>query len=523
MRPRLVPVVLLASLLALTTASSAHATSPGANGKIAFESFRNSNNDIYTINPDGSGLTNLTASPSFGELRPSWAPDGGLVNFIRCTPCEQFTINSDGSGLASFPEPVNIGAEPVAWSPDGQRIAFVDNSLASDIYVMNVDGTGVRNLTQNPPCAYSDAPSWSPRGDKIAFHGGPITDCDTDEPNRGHSEVYTVNTDGSGLVQLTSSPISASDPDWSPDAQKIAYLDYAAISPSTYKGGIFVMSDSGANRTRLTDASDTRPVWSPDGTQIAFRRQEPTQGNFPNIYRMNADGTGQTPVTTDAPWDDAPTWQPLPGSSPPPPYAAPKFASTVKASLVPAFKQCRGGKKANASHSPPLATDSCTPPKLSSVAHFGPQATGLAQLAVIYGDTNPANGDQADVTILSSLSDVQTAAGADYEPNPVGADATLVTRFRFTDRANGTSGGDPETATDFDFSVPVDCAATAASTLGSSCGVDTTADTVTPGLIKENKATVLQTFRFRLNDSGANGIRGDADDKIFAMQGVFIP
>ena len=44
-----------------------------------------------------------------------------------------------------------------------------------------------------------------------------------------------------------------------------------------------------------------------------------------------------------------------------------------------------------------------------------------------------------------------------------------------------------------------------------------------PGMIIENKATVLQTFRFRLNDSGVNGVRGDSDDKIFATQGIFAP
>jgi hypothetical protein len=83
------------------------------------------------------------------------------------------------------------------------------------------------------------------------------------------------------------------------------------------------------------------------------------------------------------------------------------------------------------------------------------------------------------------------------------------------------SQSDPATANDFDFQVPIDCAVVQGSQ-GSTCKVDTTADSLTPNTIRENKATVVQVFRFRVNDSGTNGTRGDADDRIFAVQGIYI-
>jgi TolB protein len=310
-RPRRLPfsrgfaALAVSFVVLLLVAAPSGAAFPGANGKIAFESGRAGSLDIYTINADGGGEINLTGTPDVAEFRSAWAPDGGRVAFLRCSPCAPFTLNSDGNGLTSLPEPVEFGAEPIAWSPDGQRIAFVDNRLASNIYIMTIDGTGLRNLTQNPPCAYSTAPSWSPRGDRIAFYGGVIQDCDLDEPSRVGAMIFTLNVDGTGLLQLP----PGSDPDWSPDAQKIAYTDCISGQPC----GVFVMSASGAGQTRLTAGSDRVPAWSPDGTQIAFRRQEPTQGNYPNIYKMNADGTAQMRLTTDPAWDDYPTWQPLPG------------------------------------------------------------------------------------------------------------------------------------------------------------------------------------------------------------------
>jgi hypothetical protein len=112
--------------------------------------------------------------------------------------------------------------------------------------------------------------------------------------------------------------------------------------------------------------------------------------------------------------------------------------------------------------------------------------------------------------------------GPDYTPNAGGPDVTLLAKLRISDLSNG-SQNDPGTASDVDFPVAVDCAGTSDPLVGATCAVNTTANAVMPGLVQEDRQAVVQVFRVRVNDSGANGAPGDSDDKLFAQQGVFIP
>ena len=240
-------------------------------------------------------------------------------------------------------------------------------------------------------------------------------------------------------------------PDWSPDGAKIVF--YSSYS---YYSRIWVMNADGTGAKALTRDSDTSfiradryPTWSPDGRKIAFvrlRDSNPTQ-----TWLMNADGSGQTSLSTAAYY---PSWQPLPTAT----YPHPQSASQLNVSIVPAFRQCgTGGNPFSAKHAPSLATDSCNPPKPGSVlAAVGNTSQSSAQMTVVPGDADPTNGNQANVTITASLTDIQSTAGGDYNPNSSGADLTAVTRVRFTDKANGY-GGLSATATEYDFRVPVDC------------------------------------------------------------------
>jgi hypothetical protein len=144
-------------------------------------------------------------------------------------------------------------------------------------------------------------------------------------------------------------------------------------------------------------------------------------------------------------------------------------------------------------------------------------------MTVTPGDSDPTNGDQADVALATSLSDIQTTSGADYNPNGSGADLTQAARIRLSDQANGY-GGVSATAGDVEFLVPIDCAPTADPSVGSNCSVNTTADSLMPGFTQEGRKAVVQVFRVRVYDSGLNGVReAGGDDKLFAHEGVFVP
>jgi glucose/arabinose dehydrogenase len=210
-----------------------------------------------------------------------------------------------------------------------------------------------------------------------------------------------------------------------------------------------------------------------------------------------------------------------------PRYEHPSAASPVQVSLVPVFRQCgTGANPANGEHAAPLAVDSCNPPAptVGVVAHAGSSMTGSASLSVVAGDpSTPA--DEADVPFSVNATDIRAGGptGGDYNPSPSGPDLTLTPRFRLTDTANGPSALDSGSTVDQGFAVPVTCASTPDPAVGATCTATTSADAITPGSIKERKAMVLQLFRVRLDDSGPNGVRGDADDRLFAQQGIYVP
>jgi dipeptidyl aminopeptidase/acylaminoacyl peptidase len=179
----------------------------------------------------------------------------------------------------------------------GPPIAFMSTRDGNpEIYVMNADGTGQVNLTNNP--AYDVGPSWLPDG-KIVFFSG------RDEPG-----LYVMNADGSGLNRLPNTLFWFGGA-WSPDGSKVAFVHGEGGDLNT---DIYVMNADGTGQVNLTNHPgwDVQPSWSPDGSKIAFRSFRDANGND-EIYIINADGTGLVRVTNDVPdggFDAHPTWSP---------------------------------------------------------------------------------------------------------------------------------------------------------------------------------------------------------------------
>lgn len=174
-----------------------------------------SRNGIYSIrSSDGGGLARITSNPGGEDIPGDYSPDGKRLVFVRSDengPVGIFVTRLNGSGLLQITPTGMIidGFFGGSWSPTGNTILFAarsapDHRLA--IWVVHADGSGLHQLPITPACggAFSDPrsvscfePGWSPDGTKIAFTR--ISAHGTQE------SIYTVNADGSGLVQFTRS------------------------------------------------------------------------------------------------------------------------------------------------------------------------------------------------------------------------------------------------------------------------------------------------------------------------------
>ena len=174
-------------------------------------------------------------------------------------------------------------------SPLGRRIAF---SSAGQVWVVYVDGTALRQVTSGPLLARS--PSWSPRADALAFAGGPLETQD----------VYRIGADGGDLVRLTSASADEDSPAWS-SRGRIAFVRRTARGD----GDIFSISGRGGRAQRLTRgrADDGEPAWSPDGRFIAFTR---AGRGVHDVYVMRADGSEPRRLTRLGDSAGSPAWSP---------------------------------------------------------------------------------------------------------------------------------------------------------------------------------------------------------------------
>jgi Tol biopolymer transport system component len=306
-----------------TTPGSSSPTTPPTstglkiNGKIAFQSDRDGNYEIYVMNPDGTGQTRLTNN-NYDDGAPAWSPDGTKIAFHtnRDGNHEIYTMNTDGSGQTRLTNN-NYNDEWPSWSPDGTKIIFSRDLGGNwEIYVMNADGSGETRLTNNNG-PWDIGAHWSPDGTRIVF----LSHRD------GDSDVYLMNPDGSGQTILTNNNYDEELATWSPDGTKIVF---ASSRDGNYE--IYVMNADGSGQMRLTNNSyvDAHNSWSPDGTKIVFLSDR--DGNR-EIYVMNADGSGQTRLTNNNASDTiyGLAWQSLS----PPPTPTPTTTTTATPKSIP--------------------------------------------------------------------------------------------------------------------------------------------------------------------------------------------
>ena len=290
---------------------------PGANGRIAFTRFVGGSIAIFSINPDGTDLRQIT-TPDYAveDDVPAWAPDSSAIVFQRCVKgvCHLWRMNADGGDLhqlgATTGLPPDDFEDGASYAPDGMRIVFhrgygrrSDGRLkVQGLFTMASDGSGMRQLTQRgvrAPKVADFKPSWSPNGKAITFV--------REKTNCGLActgAVYSMHPDGTHLKQLTTFG-DYSAVHWSPSGRTLVFR-YAR---SGRQRQVFTMRPDGSHRLQLThfpaSTEVATPAFSPDGRSIVVGFGPKFQ---PDLYVMNADGTDVRPVTSGHHFDSAMDW-----------------------------------------------------------------------------------------------------------------------------------------------------------------------------------------------------------------------
>ncbi|MCK6449201.1 MAG: hypothetical protein L6Q99_22620, partial [Planctomycetes bacterium] len=198
--------------------------------KILFVSERDGNREVYICNADGTNQRNISRDPAM-DIHPSWSHDGTRLLFSSNRGNKDpddydiYEMNVDGSNVRRVTSGPEIDTY-ASWSPDGKRIVtrrVIDGKTNNEVFVMNADGSGAVNLTKAPE-HYDGWPVWSPDGTKICFAGG--------GPDVGNHYLFLINPDGTGKRQLTFAWLAGSShcydtqPAFSPDGRRIVFTRY---------------------------------------------------------------------------------------------------------------------------------------------------------------------------------------------------------------------------------------------------------------------------------------------------------
>jgi Tol biopolymer transport system component len=282
--------------------TNANLTAPSSLGASIFWKWQRdgvdfSTNPAVSVAMDGAHTATAIYFTPGPTPAPTPAPGAGTqpIAFVKAgtnSPgTDLFLTNVDGMSVVNLTDAYGDDTLP-AWSPDGSRLAYTclrqpDGSigLPRRICVRNGDGTGFAVLSNTPADDYG--PAWSRDGSLLAF---------TTSTSGSQTMIGLMNADGTGRVTLLP---GAANPDWSPDNSTLLF-----------QSGISLWTYNRATQTtqQLTFATiDSRPRYSPDGAKIVFER---IRDSALQIYVMNSDGSNQTRLSNLSGWDLAPAWSP---------------------------------------------------------------------------------------------------------------------------------------------------------------------------------------------------------------------
>jgi Tol biopolymer transport system component len=329
----ILPVAVVAGTLGAVNLAGqetrAIAAFPGSVGRIAFESDRTGNSEIYLMSGGWSGidgapievdpgknLARITSSPA-DDSEPSWGWFGSNCNepgiafqSNRDGDYDIWIMRPDGSSVQKLTNNRANDNSPAWLKNEGAIIFESDRTGSMEIYSMAPDGSQQTRLTHNR--TYDGNPAWSARG--IVF-----------ESNRdGNLEIWVMDRDGSNVQQLTRGPRDHRNPSWYQSEEGNDYLTFDALYGRNTEIGRLAL---GTNKTDLLSRSpheDSAPVFAPNGEEMAFHSTR--DGNY-EVYIMDANGREQTRLTMNRGNDINPEYEPtcfLADPNPNPPRVPPK-------------------------------------------------------------------------------------------------------------------------------------------------------------------------------------------------------
>lgn len=244
---------------------------------------------------DGSGLVRLT-NDSLDDREPRWASDGKRIAYIHAYVAGGYqpnvtVMNADGSNPKRLIN--DSGDVNPSWSPDGSRISFqrhTDLFSRDQLWIVNADGTSPTLVIDS---LVVHEISWTPRNTFIGVDGLGIVE---------------LNIDGTGqtrILSLTPGTVHYLYPRMSPDGTRIVF-EWGGVTGNDPQ--IYVVKSDGTNLVQLTFTSGSKayPVWSRDGSRIAFTSG---QGNTFAIWVMEPDGSNQVEVSPPPAGDDVGDWR----------------------------------------------------------------------------------------------------------------------------------------------------------------------------------------------------------------------
>ena len=289
-------VLVLGLLIGLSFILPASASFPGKNGRIAFVL----GPDIYTMNPDGSDIRQLTnLGPDSSASWESWSPDGKLIVFNEYRPPDflgqLWLMNTDGSNQHLLLADSDFSDERPSFTYAGNSVIFnrcrLDVDATCALFQIEIAGAGIRAVTDFELGIKDVSPHYS-FDNRLAFTG---------VGRQGIScAIELMDAQQPGLLRLTPAPLAPRQPDWSPDAKRIAFSTHCGgLEGNPENEEIWTVNSKGDALLRLTKNGDDyfsgphdfHPSWSPQGDAIVFER-DASDYSSSGIFIMKSDGSG---------------------------------------------------------------------------------------------------------------------------------------------------------------------------------------------------------------------------------------